>query len=128
MAAEVYTGSTDLRLKAFVLMTLTRPMPSSPTSSPWQGEPLGVWAYEPPSANILRLRMIQLRDSMRAAGDVSAAIATITPGTQKLVNRGPASDNEPPFHFGISAGVEVKDGIQYERLYWVELADYHADM
>lgn len=128
MATEVYTGSTDLRPKAFVLMTLIRPMPSSPTSSPWQGEPLGVWVYEPPSANILRLRMIQLRNSMRAAGDVSAAIATVTPGTYKLINGGPASDNEPLFHFGFLAGVEVKDGIQYERLYRVELADYHAGM
>jgi len=132
MATEVYTVSTDLRPKAFVLMTLIRPMPPSPfpspSSPPWQGEPLGVWAHELPSGSFLRLRMLQLRDSMRAACDNSAAIATITPGTYKLVNGGPASNGEPIFHFGVLAGMEMKDGIQHERLYWVELADYHAGM
>jgi len=65
---------------------------------------------------------------MRAAGDVSAAIATITPGTYKLVNGGPASNGEPLLDFGVLAGKEMKDGVQHERLYWVELADYHAGM
>jgi len=132
MATEVCTVSTDLRPKAFVLMTLVRPRPPSPfpspSSSPWQGEPLGVWAHKLPSASFLRLRMLQLRDSMRAAGDVSAAIAIITPGTYKLVNGGPASNGEPLCDFGVLAGMEMKLGIQYERLYWVELADYHAGM
>ena len=65
---------------------------------------------------------------MRAAGDVSATIDTITPGTYQLVNGGPASNGEPLSDFGVLAGMEMKDGIQHERLYWVELAEYHAGM
>ena len=65
---------------------------------------------------------------MRAAVDISATIATITPGTYKLVNGGPASNGEPVFHFGVLAGKEMKNGAQHERLYWVDLAEYHAGM
>jgi hypothetical protein len=72
--------------------------------------------------------MIQLRDSMRAVGDILADIATIQPGTYKLVKGGPAGGGEPLFHFGVLAGVEMKDGLPHERLYWVELARYHAGM
>jgi len=65
---------------------------------------------------------------MRAAGDISAAIANITPGIYKLVNGGPASNGESLSDFGVLAGMEMKDGVQHERLYWVELAEYHAGM
>lgn len=105
-----------------VLMTLTRslsitPFPP-PLTEPWQGQPLGVWAYSLTSSNILRTELFRTWDAMRE-GDPNVAMIPIVPGTYRLVNGG-----EPMVEFNAVAGKEMKEGVLVQRLYWVEKAEY----
>ena len=110
--------------KSLVLMTLTRPVTVEPFPplQPWQGQPIGIWAYSPISANLLRYKLFLIRDAMQEGGDSQAAMLPLEPGKYQLVDWGPAGDGEPLFEFNIVVGKELTTGVLMQRLYWVEVA------
>ncbi|KAF1849780.1 uncharacterized protein K460DRAFT_399891 [Cucurbitaria berberidis CBS 394.84] len=123
-------SSTDTSY-AFVLMTLTRPIDTTPfppaITEPWQGQPEGVWKYNLSSSDFLRLKMWRLRDDMRKLdvkagsedGTPNGAFLSIDHGEYKLVGGG-----EPMWEFNIVVGKDRVNDKNVKRLYWVEKAAY----
>jgi len=124
MASPIHTDPFPPVPKSLVLMTLTRPATAEPFPplQPWQGQPIGIWAYSPISANLLRYKLFLIRDAMQVGGDSQAAMLPLEPGKYQLVDWGSAGDGEPLFEFNIVIGKELKTGVLIQRLYWVEVA------